>query len=171
MNQSQTFEPIWISSVSHLDAMHRIARSATMLKKLLGRFDCPDDFPHLVMLWGLLFYTKIPVVFFQYGVLTVEENSFLFQSKKPRVWGSKIGGAWPALEFRLNRAQITEVSSYRYPNPYMQYFNADWVRVTATEEVVGGDFLVCNGGYRMGSIRAKTRRLFDALKPFADKVT
>lgn len=168
MNQPQTFQPIWISSVPHLDAMHNIARSATMLNKLFGRFDCPDEFPHVVLFWGLLFFSKCPLVFFQYGELTVEDNSFLFQSKKPRVWGSKIRGAWPPLEFKLNRSQVTEVSFYRYPNPYMEYFNVDWIRVTGTEEVLGGEFLICNGGYRMGSVRAKTVSLFDVLKPFAD---
>lgn len=161
---AQVFQPVWLSTVAHMDEHARIAGSASFLQKQLGTFDCPEDFPQLQLMWGILFYTKIPLVYCQYGKLSVGQRTLEFESQTPRTFGSKIRGHFPDLNFQLNPDQIKSVVEYTYPNPYMSWANLNWVRIRTTEDILGGDFLMSMTGYWPNTIRQQTSNLLSAVQ-------
>lgn len=161
---AQNFQPIWISTIAHMDEHQRIASSATFFQHMVGRFDCPDSFPQVQLMKGILFYTKIPLVYCLYGELSVGKGMLEFTSQKPRIFGSKVIGHFPPLNFQLKTEQIKSVEPYTYPKPFKQWANLDWVRIQTTEDILGGDFLMCIGGIWPNTIKQQTANLMSAVK-------
>jgi hypothetical protein len=95
----------------------RITKSASWFRKLLGRFDCPPEFPQINLLGGVLGSAKCPLVYFQYGDVTVEEGALNFSSKRPKSSGGTVSGHFPELQFQLRGEQITSIEAYRFPDP------------------------------------------------------
>ena len=161
---SHNFPPIWISTIDHMDKQAGYARSASFFQKLIGRFDCPKEFPHLKLLWGIQFYSRIPLVYCNYGELKVGDGALDFASKTPKHFGSSVRGHFPKLNFQLDPAQIKSVVEYRYHDPYLSWANLDWVRVRTTEDILGGDFLMCVGGTWPNTIKKQTAHLLSVVQ-------
>lgn len=157
------FEHIWITSEEHMNAVVEIYKDASWLKRSFGSYDMPDDFPHLKMFWGVFPFSKIPIVFFEHGVLTIDSSLCNFKATKPKFFGAKIVNVPVCLNFELKPEDIKNVSRFHFASPVLKYFDFNFIRCRTHKDLLGGDFLLCAAGLRMGTLRKNTDTLFDEL--------
>jgi hypothetical protein len=53
-------QPIWLSSIKHLETFNESVSSTSMWRKLIGRYKLPKDFPKL-KLYGINIFGKVKV--------------------------------------------------------------------------------------------------------------
>lgn len=162
------FHPVWVSSTNHMDTFADIVYNASGWQKALGLYTMPPSFPHIVN-----FIFRLPVVFFAKGTLSIESETVSFTADSPRTLSSKYRNVQTELNFQLAAGAIKSIERYRHPNPFMEHYNIDWVRVRTREDVLAGDFLLCVGGTGpfMGKIRHRTDELHEALVEFTRRTS
>jgi len=58
---------------------------------------------------------------------------------------------------------IKILERFHAASPFMKRFDINFVRIVNSKDLLGGDFLLCVGGWRMGKIPKKTDELFKVL--------
>jgi hypothetical protein len=112
-----TFEPIWISTDAQMQVLNTAYNSASLLTKLIGRYDIPDT---AASLRGGL-WMRLPLVFIAEGGLTFSEDALLFEPKPHRAFG------------------------WRVYAPVMKMFDLPFTRVCTSKQPPLDNFLVCVG--------------------------
>ncbi len=155
-------KPVWISSISHLDAFTEIWINAPLWRKLLGFYEIPDDFP-LVKLYHIFGF---PVVFFSEGNLVLEDNNLAYESfEKKSILLNKFSNLKSDLSFKIKISDIKSIQWYQHKYAFINYYHIKWIRIICDENTLGGDFLICIGGNGpfMNKITKNTEDLFEKL--------
>src|SRR5262245_43772066 len=123
-----SFSPVWISTIEHQATFSRIISDASLIKKILGSYNLPTDFPQVHMWWGIFPIFRVPLVAFATGRLTISGKILQFESYP---WGSTLetlGGyiyknLQSDLKFELSGREVSQIGQYENPAPFMAYYN------------------------------------------------
>lgn len=162
-----TFEPVWISSLEHLDAFLMIYHRASFLGRAFGVYDPPADFPYLRGCFGV---PCAPAVMFSSGRLQIDNHCIFFEAA---VWpfpgwrfpGYQLHNLRTDWKFTVTAQDVSAVNPFESPSPVLRYFNLPFTRMQTNQGGVLADFLLCHGGLGpfMGRIRKRNAKLFAKL--------
>jgi hypothetical protein len=156
----QTYTPCIISSPAHLAQFADIKRQNPWWKMLLGLQKLPAGFPRVYV--G---NKPVQVVFFAKGELTLVEQQATFRAAAPGFDnGQRYEHINTAFGFDLPYSAITQVERYQAPDPFIKYFNFNWVRIIVDDPAAPNDLLLSLTG--SGTQMQQLHRQNDAL--FAD---
>lgn len=156
------FEPAWISSVEHLGAFHKIVGKASLLRRLFGRYEIPEGFPHVQMSLAM----RCPIVMFSAGRLAVAPDRIEFEATAPRGFsGRQYRALHLDLRFALTDDDVLSIEAYQDDAP-IRYYTMPFLRVKTIRSGELSDFLVCVGGSgpAMGNSRTQNALLLDELR-------
>jgi len=170
-----SFSPVWISTIEHQETFSRIISEASWIKKILGSYNLPTDFPQVQMWWGIFPIFRVPLVLIASGRLTVSGKTLQFEAltwgKLDAIAGNIYKNLQSDLKFELSGREVSQIEQYENPNPFMAYYNLCWTRVGSTRNGLLGDMLFAVGGRgpTMGRIRRRNAELFTALNRLVDR--
>ncbi len=155
------FEPVWISSIEHLDAFERAYWKTPFLRRHAGVFDLPDGFPYLR---GLCIW-RAPLVFYASGRLQIERNRIAFSTRPFRLPMNSLRNLRDDFEFALSGDEIESIKLFEFHSPVARYFNLVFVRIQTSLAAELADVLVCIGGAGpfMGRLRRRNQQFFDQI--------
>lgn len=167
------YDPVWVSTVEHLDQFKTITADTSAAIKRGGRYNVPDDFPQVRIpaFFGLFYAAPAPLVTFSNGKLDLGEHKLLFKAYPMRIMKNKISNLKDDLTFSISADEITSLEHYPFTSPINKAFNISFVRVYTSHEGFLRDFLVCVGGQGLAfeKMRRATANLFYDLKTMASK--
>lgn len=156
-------QPIWISSIKHLETFYTVATSTSVGRKLIGHYKMPKGFPKL----NLYYFLGIPVVFFSKGKLSIEEKSLKYNASHNKIGFLKsYSNLKNDLAFEIEYSSIKSIERYQHQNAFINYYNINWIRITLNNDILDGDILICIGGSgpSMSGIINSNDKLFDMLE-------
>ena len=174
------FEPVWISSIEHLEVFDAIIARAAKWRRALGLYRFPDEFPRLDM--GRRIFGKavtVPLVMFSQGELEIEGDVLRFRARDwPTITKSRATATRRSItknratatrqflrtdwQWELRADDLQSVESYTRPSPIMRGFELPFTRVRSySRDAALKDFLICVGGtgYEMDKIRRESEQL------------
>lgn len=167
------FEPVWISSIEHLEQFDELIARTPKWRRSLGFYRFPDEFPRVDM--GRKVFGKpmmVPLIMLSQGQLTIESGTLHFRAMD---WSTIAVGRSTATrhclrtswEFSLRADDIQLVESYVRQSPLLPNFSLPFTRVRSYHrEAALKDFLICVGGNgnEMDKIREQSAQLFSELQ-------
>lgn len=129
---------------------------------LLGLQKLPAGFPRVYM--G---NRPVQVVFFAKGQLTLFERQVDFRSAPPGFDnGQRYAHIQTSFSLDLPYSAITRVERYQAPDPFIKYFNFNWVRILVDDPAVPGDLLLSltGSGTQMQHLNQQNDALFADLQ-------
>lgn len=159
------FEPVWISTMAHLDRLHQLFRHTSALKKAFGIYDIPEGFPY-AQYGSILLTLKAPLVMVANGIMHIENQKIRYLARPMQVRGSQIHNLQINLEFDIHADELISIERYLGKSPVSKHFDLPFTRIRSSRSGLQEDFLVCVGGVgpSMGRVKAKSEELFVALK-------
>ncbi len=153
------FEPVWVSSISHLESFAAVFANTGVFRRLFGLYVVPDHF-HYIQAAGLL-RIRVPIVMFASGRALVEVNTLEFVAAPSRRIGVQYHNLQTELTFRLTDRDVTAIESFEWKSPLLRYYDLRFVRIRTKQTGVSSDLLLCVGGSGpfMGRIHARTAEL------------
>ena len=152
------FEPVWISSIGHLEAFERAYWKTSFLRRHAGAFDLPDGFPYLrgVCMW------KVPLVFYASGQLQIERNRIAFCARPFKLPMNSLRNLTEDFEFALTNDEIESIKLFEFHSPVARYFNLVFVRIQTNLAAELADVLMCigGGGPFMGKLRRRNKQFY-----------
>jgi hypothetical protein len=157
-----SFSPVWFSTDRQLAALAQSWESATMISKLLGRFETPADCASLhgaIMPW-----TRVPLGLQAQGVLSLNKMSFSFRQTPYRVFGWRVHSPVKDLAFDLFPNDVSAIEPADFHSPVMRTFDVPFTRVRTSKPSPIDNFLLCIGGrISMPRIRSRSQDLREKL--------
>lgn len=167
------FEPVWVSTVEHLNQFKTITADTSAAKKRGGRYLVPDGFPQtrIAMFFGLAYSSPSPLLMFSNGTLDLSENGLSYKAYPFRLPNNKISNVKDDLAFSIPINEITLLEHYPFVSPINKNFNISFARVHSTQEGFLQDFLVCVGGQGLAfeKMRRANADLYAALTKMIKK--
>jgi hypothetical protein len=163
------FEPVWVSSIKHLDEFHALWSETSWIRRLTGTYVLPEQFPHMHFFW--LFESRVPVLMFASGRLLVEDRILDFTSMPWELPSGEYRNLRADFAFRLTDEDINLIKPFTDSPALIQYYRLPFLRFRTSKPAPLSDFLLCVGGHglRMGKIRernaefaARLREMFPA---------
>lgn len=161
------FDPVWLSTDEQIAALTEAYRGASLMTKMLGRFDLPDGVAHFrsaIMPW-----MRAPIVLVAQGKLEIDSHRIAFVPRPFRAFGWVVRDLRPDAAFEVPVPAITAVEPADVRSPVAQFFNIPFTRVRTTLPPPLDNILLCIGGrFSMPRIRERSielRRALDALAP------
>jgi hypothetical protein len=154
--------PVWFSKDRQLAALTQSWESATMISKLLGRFEVPADcasFQGIFTPW-----MQMPLALQAQGVLGLNETSLAFRQEPYRVFGWRVRTPLEDLSFNLFPNDVSAIEPADFRSPVMRTFDVPFTRVRTSKPSPIDNFLLCVGGrISMPRIRDRSRDLREKL--------
>lgn len=167
------FEPVWISSLTHLTQFDETIASTPFWRRELGYYDFPPEFPRIDMGRKILGKTvMVPLVMFSQGELTIEDDSVNYRALNcPTLTVGRVTATRHYLrtdwEWELNASDIIMVESAPWSSPILRYYDMPFTRIRTNHcDALLRDFMVCVGGtgMKMDKIREQSARLLSELQ-------
>jgi hypothetical protein len=157
-----SFAPVWFSTDRQLAALAQSYESATMISKLLGRFDLPED---CASLRGILTpWARIPLALQAQGAITLNERLLSFRPAPFRAFGWRTRGLRNDLSFDLSPSDVVAIEPTDFASSVMRAFDLPFTRVRISKGSPTDNFLLCVGGrIAIPRIRARSRELRESL--------
>jgi hypothetical protein len=157
-----SFSPVWFSTDRQLAALAQSWEAATMISKLLGRFDVPAD---CASLQGTLMpWTRVPLALQAQGDISLNEASFSFRQTPYRVFGWRVLSPLRDLSFDLFPNDVSAIEPVDFRSPVMRTFDVPFTRVRTSKPNPIDNFLLCVGGrISMPHIRSRSQDLREKL--------
>ena len=153
------FEPVWVSSVDHLQTFERAYRECSYIRMFAGAYKLPAAFPYIRGSLG--FPWRVPIVMYSAGHLSVEDRLLKFEAKPWRLPFHRLHHLRSDLRFTLTERDITDVQPFEFVSPIIRYYSLRFTRIRTNQGGELADFLLCVGGAGplMGKIRAQNAKL------------
>jgi hypothetical protein len=139
------FYPVWISNIEHLDTLLNIYKLNNRIKKLVGSFEIPPNFPYIQATLPPPSH-KVYVVFFANGSVNINDNNVIFNSSPIEIAGDKVHNLKENFHFDLESKDISSIERFKHQKPIIQYWNINWIRIITEKNDFLKDFLICVGG-------------------------
>ena len=153
------YKEVWGSSKQHQKELNNIVKQNSLIRKAIGIYKIPKDFPYVGILWN-----KFPIVYDQRfslelineKVTLTENNKFGFLNKAKNI--NK------AINNNITISEIINISRYENPQPFIKYFNINWIELTYRNNDTTNEILLAVGGKLMSSVRKQTNILYQELQ-------
>jgi hypothetical protein len=111
---------------------------------------------------------RAPIVFFSSGTLYVEKEKITFNANPIKKGVLQFHNIMKNLEFQLKPDEIETIDRYQHPEAPFKKYNLIWIRISTKENIIGGEFLMCIGKFRvfMRKRREKNEEFFKKLVDF-----
>ena len=163
------FDPVWMSSIAHLEAYRRLFRETPMWRHLLGMYRFPSGFPYLHS--GLDFrpFGKVPLIALRSGEVHLGNGRVTFVGRPYRLPLYRVFNVPSEGDFSLRIDELTQVERLDFVAPMSLSTTFPFIRLRTTRSGELADFLLCVGGYafQMKRIRERSLLLFEALQRMA----
>jgi hypothetical protein len=158
------FEPVWISSVKHLGTFAKAYADTPYVRRVVGAFDLPADFPYARGSLGVPW--RAPLVMFSTGRLTVDDRALDFEATPWRLLGNRLHNLRANWRFDLRDRELVAIESFEFRSPTTASYNLHFVRIRANKAGVPADVLLSAGGSGpfMNGIRQRSLALEAQLK-------
>lgn len=164
------FEPVWISSIVHMETFHRVFRDSCIFQRILGIYRLPEGFPFTRGMFGIPW--RIPLVMYANGQIEIHNKSINFLSQPSKTPFHVRKNLLVDFEFVLNINDILSIKPYIATSPLASYFNLPFVQVLTKKGGELSDFLMCVGGLGplMGKIKQKNMEFLKNLNETFPKI-
>ena len=111
---------------------------------------------------------RVPIVIFSSGTLYVEKEKITFNANPIKKGVLQFHNIMKNLEFQLKPDEIETIDLYQNPEAPSKKYNLIWIRISTDENIIGGEFLMCIGNFRvfMRKLREKNEEFFKKLVDF-----
>jgi hypothetical protein len=155
---ARQFDLVWLSTDAQVGALTEAYRRATLVTKLLGRFDLPQDAAYVRSF--LMPWARLPLVFVAQGRLTVDERTIAFTPRTHRIFGWRMFGVRSDLQFAYSASELVAVEPADVQSPFAHYFDIPFTRIRTAHAPPLDNFLLCVGGrFSMPRIRKQSLEL------------
>ena len=160
------FNPVWMTSIAHLEALSRVYRETSISRQLLGLYRLPSGFPYTQGSLTFGPFGKVPQVALRSGEIHLGNGRVTFAGRPFRIPLFRVFNIPPDGTFSLRFDEITTVERFDFASPVSRYFTFPFVRLRSTQSGELADFLLCAGGYafQMRRIQKRSLLLLDALQ-------
>src|SRR5262249_48730072 len=152
-------EPVWVSSVEHLQTFEKVYRETSYVRRLFGAYVLPEGFPF--MRGWLCIPWRLPVVMFATGRVRHEDRRLDFEATPWRLPLSLLHQLRTDWRFTLTAQDVTALEPFEFVSPVTSYFRLPFTRIRSNQGGELADFLLCVGGLGpfLGKIRKRTAEL------------
>jgi hypothetical protein len=150
---------IWVSTKEHQANFNTVIQQNSWLRKSLGLYKLPTDFPYIRFLWQ-----KSPIVYNKRFSLEINDDEIKL------IPNNEFGLFNRAKNINVDTNQpmvINEViskSRYQNPKPFMEMFNINWIQIKFFKEEKEEEMLLCAGGKFMSKMAKETNIIFEAIE-------
>jgi hypothetical protein len=157
----RVYNPIWVSSISHIEEFVKISKKNPLWKSMLFLNKVPSDFPQLHI--GA---RKYPIVYFSTGELKIFERQIDFKAGIPaQIANSHYKNIDTKLKFEILFEDILTIERYSTPTVFLKYFNIKWVKIILKNNSAD-DLLISSGGtgLQVKNVMSKNDELYEIIK-------
>jgi hypothetical protein len=139
--QDMIIEPVWVSSVEHLQTFERAYRDSSFCRRLVGAWKLPEGFPYTRGSTGIPW--RIPLVMFSSGSLRIDDGLMDFEAKPYQLSFNRLHHLRSDLRFTLNAQDVNAVEGFEFVSPVQRYFSLPFARIRTNKAGELADFLLC----------------------------
>ena len=170
LDGGREFEPVWISSLEHMQKFIQIDKNASWMQRLLGLYKFPERYPRL-RLFGLP--PGIPIIYFASGKLSVYPKCIRFDSKPQSLFGVSFLYVRRDFSLRIFVRSIISVEEFNVAKQFRGklsgwgQYDFPWTRIQTSENGVPSDLLIGIGGLGPSitdQLRRRNKELFQTLQ-------
>jgi len=149
---------IWLSSRDHQDQFNKIHQNNSRIRKILGLYKIPSNFPYKEILWQ-----KFPIVYNNICSLEVNENRLIIKSKHEFGFFNSLKNINSGYNQIILIKKISNISRYKNQYPFMENFNINWICIRFSDSKIEKELLFCVGGKLMNSIKKETDKVYELI--------
>lgn len=147
---------VWISTIPHIKKFNKIMKETSILKRVLGKYKMPEQFPRLEFL-----FFQFPVIFINQGELEIKEDKLEFESIVAKRFTN-----CRKVNFKLGYNNIKSIELYQYPDILDSAYDLKWIRIKTDEKLYDGDFLISLAGMgnELRELRTESELLYRRIR-------
>ena len=135
-----TFEPVWVSSLEHIETFEKAYLGTPFHWRILGAYSLPEGFPYVRGVFG--FPWCIPLIMFASGRIQIQDQSITFESRQLKLPLNLVRNLSTGLNFVLEGGDILAIERHLGQSPVARVFDLPFIRVRTKKDAKLADFLL-----------------------------